>query len=152
MSDEQIQAQRGCDPEPYRNPLTGYRCTNPNPGREGRWILDARHEFIPAPDPLPMVHQGPWGESIESSRMPIDADVWAKKFFRPRPWGTFTPDPEFVRSEVNPILSAFRDEHDESTDIDSWIEFLAEDWERDATPEQVVSARVILERLARLTA
>jgi hypothetical protein len=104
-----------------------------------------RPECIPSPDPLP------WQNDFDNTRLPRypeSSDInW---FFVPRPWGTFTPDPEFVRSEVNPILSQFRDrrkKYPSESILNAGAIRLAIGHITNATPEQVESARKVLSRL-----
>lgn len=112
-------------------------------------------ERIPAPDPKPFVRSD---GSVRHRHNPSDAGLYPWCKFSPRPW------PELqalgvtrAEGDVNPILSwlhgqfANRDEN-----IYMWIGALKDPttWveTKDATAEQVDSARVILERLARLQA
>lgn len=155
MSDEQILAKYGYDKEPWVS-LTG-NMTPPARFADAVEFSEyfPRPECIPSPDPLPFVDT--WGHRHADwgwVRIHV-LDYRLFYAFKPRPWGTFAPDPEFVRSEVNPILSAFRDDHQGfAVKLKNYIWMLERNYlypVRGYTPEQVVSARVILERLARLT-
>lgn len=160
MSDKQMLVQYEYDKKPWVN-ARGERFATFNEGADasdpfdasGALSLDLRPEYIPSPDPRPWQHKG------VGEHFPTRISIHDK--FRPRPWGTFTPDPEFVRSGMNPILSAFRDEQrsysvmgDEAGQFRDYLYWLDKNSNGmeifHATPEQVVSARVILDRLARL--
>lgn len=154
MSDEQMQTKYGYDKE--QRMIDSW----PNSGPPA--FPPARPECIPSPDPLPWT----WG-NVET---PVGyvrqswSDHWHRGF-KPRPWGTFTPDPEFVRPEVNPILSAFREDN---SDLEMWdlafrqfaifggyTTWLAPDHAfysfTVATEQQVESARRVLTRLRNVT-
>jgi hypothetical protein len=128
-----------------------------------RAVFNPRPECVPSPDPLPFVH-----DHSETGASPcfINGKRHATEHpydrYSPRPWGSFTPDPEFVRSPVNPILAAFRTERDgpwmsaenRIGEIDNYLYDLtfpkADDSPSvifNATPEQVVDARKVLTKL-----
>lgn len=179
MSDDQILAKYGHDKQPWIDPLSG-----------SRWAvrsftfdtLDPRPECIPSPDPLPWAWGDDWGvanrfttfaacDEDHEVNQSSTSDFGDWQSYNPRPWGSFTPDPEFVRSPVNPILSAFRDalrsehigqatprylrclaDYPASNDPIANVQRVEVDYSSfvTATAEQVDSARVILERLARV--
>lgn len=141
MTDVQRQARYGWDKEPWVSSDGLHRFTE-------RWIgsesFAPRPECIPSPEPY---WQWPDGARYVSPLL-------ESHFYRPRPWGSFTPDPEFVRSEVNPILSGFRDKrHGPWMSVESrrqeildWLEVGAQDrWV--GRTEQVESARRVLTKL-----
>jgi hypothetical protein len=145
MSPAQMQAKYGYDKEPWRCKVCGVRTELDATGFWHTSVLFPRPECIPQPDPLPYIFSGMW-------RSP----VWHPEYFyRPRPWGTFSPDPAYVRPVFNPILSAFRDVSD--ADIHHTARDTAQSWllwwprikrQNPATPAQVAKARTVLTRLA----
>lgn len=104
MSDAQIEAAEvarhgvGFDKEPWWSRQTGNRYANDVPGLQ--LIFAPRPECIPSPDPFSWKYRS--GDARGSMQF------GGMMRLLPRAWGTFTPDPEFVRSEVNPILAEFR--------------------------------------------
>lgn len=86
LSDAQIQAQRGCDPEPWLCQRNGTRSAHAHTD----CILTPRREFIPAPDPQPFAdrnevrwtHEYGWGVHLTAGNGRTkgwygDADDWA---------------------------------------------------------------------------
>lgn len=149
MTDAQRQERYGWDKKPYIWP-DGSRSDRQPLNRMARMTVEysPRPSCIPSPDPLPLigfnakgdVMRAPTGSKRGGSSKPLD--------FKPQVWGSFTPDPEFVRTETNPILSAFRDEYRVNGDVPShtialWLGTTYPQY----TPEQVDAARLVLTRL-----
>lgn len=149
MSDEQMLAKYGYDKEPWQNVRNGERFATREAGAGLDLTFAPRPECIPAPDPKPWTTQ-PWGTGNRFARQ-SSVTSW---HYSPRPWGYFTPDPEFARPDVNPILSAFRDDHQGfAVKLKNYIWMLERSYlypVQGYTREQVDSALVVLERLARV--
>lgn len=148
MSDEQMLARYGYDKNPWETVYSG----TPFPvlSRHAEFVAgtayNPRPECIPSPDPKPWI-DGYSGTEWFRLAKPRHSDE-----FKPRPWGSFTPDPEFVRPPVNPILSAFRDDlafhkGEERVVLQTYLYGPMHAY----TDEQVDDARKVLTRLARLT-
>lgn len=145
MSDEQIEAAEiarhgvGFDKQPWDNHAGNRSGIGPAIG----WWFAPRPECIPSPDPQPWIHVHNCPADQRRTDMPGVFDVYS-----PRPWGSFIPDPEFVRSDVNPILSAFRDEIEPmEARLDRWIlVYLLKDKSAKAT-----DVRRVLTRLRNVT-
>jgi hypothetical protein len=146
MSDEQMLAKYGYDKEPWLWP-DGSRTHSLFSENGVRATLSPRPKCIPSRDPWPYeTNLGTRGDLATALRLRVEVRFASRR--------------EYRRPEVNPILSAFRDDWGLSiygnTGLTAvWIAALTKrSAKRDfhATPEQVDSARVILERLARLQA
>lgn len=159
MSDEQMQERYGWDKEPWVC-SHGKRFSS-EPTACGRARFAPRRSCIPSPDPKPWLC-AMCGQRYSFGETP-DACF---RLFRPRPWGEFTPDPEFVRTEVNPVLSAFRAYQSAgewvtiAESVLDWLDYqrLAPSVETESfraywaarkisTPSQVAFARLVLTRL-----
>lgn len=152
MSDEQMQTRYGYDKEPMIG--DGLRRTLHKCHENPPCVLAPRPECIPSPDPAS------WISSVVIIRLSgvlgRHVHYFAGDQFKPRPWGSFTPDPEFVRSEVNPILSWFRElwtpRFIGPLTMLGWISGDNWRWSHpEWTSEQVESARRVLTRLRNVT-
>lgn len=137
-SDAYLLEHYGYDKEPWEN-VNGIRSAIR--GSAYGWTFDPRPSCIPSPDPLSWIR--PWDYVNPVERKSVR--VFTFQMFKPRRWGEFEPDPNFTRTETNPILSAFRESG--ASDIQEWLDSDLEWLAAGCTPEQVESARRVLTKL-----